>query len=159
MAKASDARRMPKKDYEARVPLLRAELVQMQVALQQAPFAVLLVIAGDEASGKGDVVNILNAWLDPRGVETFAFHEPTDEERKRPPMWRYWRCLPPRGRMAIYAGGWHTEALREEYHNPASPAEFDEAMRRLAHFENLLAAGGTLIVKVWLKVGKDAQRA
>ena len=86
----------------------------MQVALQHAPFPVLLVIAGEEASGKGEVVNILNGWLDPRGVETFAFHEPTDEERERPPMWRYWRCLPPRGRMAIYAGSWYSEALRED---------------------------------------------
>jgi hypothetical protein len=34
MPKASVRRRMPKKDYEARVPLLRAGLVQMQVALQ-----------------------------------------------------------------------------------------------------------------------------
>ena len=63
---------------------------------------MILVIAGVEASGKGDVVNILNGWLDPRGFETFAFHEPTDEERERPAMWRYWRTLPPNGRMAIY---------------------------------------------------------
>ena len=68
MAKATGVPRMPKRVYEARVPQLRADLVQMQVALQPAPFSVLLVIAGDEAAGKGDVVNILNGWLDPRGV-------------------------------------------------------------------------------------------
>src|SRR4051812_43866532 len=78
--------RLGKKEYESRLPELRAALVQMQVALQHAPFPVLLVIAGEEASGKGEVVNTLNAWLDPRGVETFAFHEPTDEERERPLM-------------------------------------------------------------------------
>src|SRR5437868_3363303 len=157
MAKASAGRRMPKKDYEARVPLLRAGLVQMQVALQRAPFPVLLVIAGDEASGKGDVVNILNGWLDPRGVETIAFHDATDEERERPPMWRYWRALPPRGRMAIYAGDWHAEALREDPHSPRELEHFDETLRHIAHFENLLAAGGALIVKVWLKLTKEAQ--
>lgn len=158
MPKASDERRLPKKDYEARVPLLRAGLVEMQVALQQAPFPVLLVIAGDEASGKGDVVNILNGWLDPRGVQTFAFHEPTDEERERPPMWRYWRSLPPGGRMAIYAGGWHTDALATDPRNPRELAEFDETLRRLAHFEGLLAADGALIVKIWLQLSKEAQR-
>ena len=76
-------------------PALREALIQLQIALQPAPFPVLLVIAGDDASGKGDVVNVLNGWLDPRGVETFAFHDPSDEERDRPPMWRYWRSLPP----------------------------------------------------------------
>jgi polyphosphate:AMP phosphotransferase len=159
MAKANDGRRMPKKDYEARVPLIRADLVQMQVALQSAPFPVLLVVAGDEASGKGDVVNILNGWLDPRGVETFAFHDLTDEERERPPMWRYWRCLPPRGRMAIYAGGWHAEALEMDPHRPSELAEFDATLQRLAHFEGRLAAAGALILKVWLRLSKEAQRA
>src|SRR5438477_1876230 len=156
MAKAK-ATRMPKKDYEARVPLLRAGLVQMQVELQRAPFSVLLVVAGDEASGKGDVVNILNGWLDPRGVETFAFHEPTDEERERPPMWRFWRCLPPRGRMAIYAGSWYSEAVREDPRSPTELEHFEQTLRRIAHFEGLLSADGALIVKVWLRLEKETQ--
>lgn len=158
MAKASDARRMPKRDYEARVPVLREALIQLQVALQSAPFSVLLVIAGDEASGRGDVVNILNGWLDPRGLETFAFPDPTDEERERPPMWRYWRSLPPRGRMGIYVGGWHGEALAIDPRSSREQAHFQETLRHLAHFEGLLAGDGTLIVKVWLRLSKDAQR-
>jgi polyphosphate:AMP phosphotransferase len=158
MAKTTDDRRLPKKEYEARVPDLRAALVQMQVELKASPFPLLLVIAGEEASGKGEVVNILNAWLDPRGVETFSFHEPTDEERERPPMWRYWRSLPPRGRMGIYAGSWYTEALREDPRSPRELADFDHGLRRIAHFEKLLAADGALIVKCWLQLSKDAQR-
>src|SRR5581483_1520923 len=152
-------RRMPKKEYEARLPAVRARLVQMQVALQSANFPVLLVVAGDEASGKGEVVNILNGWLDPRGVETFAFHQPTDEERERPPMWRYWRSLPPRGRMAVYAGGWHAEALREDPRSARERADFQATLRLLAHFEGLLAADGALIVKIWLQLSKRDQRA
>lgn len=159
MAKSTETRRLAKKDYEARVREIRANLIQMQVALKPAPFPVMLVICGEEASGKGDVVNILNAWLDPRGVETFAFHEPTDEERERPPMWRYWRCLPPRGRMAIYAGSWYSEALREDPRSPAELKHFEQTLHRIAHFEGLLSADGALIVKVWLHLAKDAQRA
>lgn len=131
----------------------------MQVALQHAPFAVLLVIAGEEASGKGEVINLLNGWLDPRGVETFGFREPTDEERERPAMWRFWRSLPIHGRMAIYAGGWHAEALRAQPQRPRELAQFDAALERLAHFERMLADGGALIVKVWLRLSRDAQRA
>jgi polyphosphate:AMP phosphotransferase len=159
MAKASDERRMPKRAYEARVPVLREALIQLQIALQQAPFSVLLVIAGDDASGKGDVVNILNGWLDPRGVETFAFHDVTDEERERPPMWRYWRSLPPRGRMAIYVGGWHADALAINPRTSGDFTRFREMLSHLAHFESLLAAGGTLIVKIWLRLSKRAQGA
>src|SRR5262245_57707767 len=117
MAKATDERRLAKREYEARVPALREGLIQLQITLQRAPFSVLLLVAGDNASGKGEIINTLGGWLDPRGVETFAFHDPTDEERERPLMWRYWRSLPPRGRMSIYAGGWHAEALAADPRN------------------------------------------
>ncbi len=159
MAKASAAPvKLPKRVYEARVPALREELVRMQVALQSAPFPVLLVIAGNEGAGKGEVVNLLNGWLDPRGVETFAFNEPTDEERERPLMWRFWRCLPPRGRMAIYAGGWHAEALAAEPRGRREFDEFERNLAHLAHFEEILAADGALIVKIWLQLSRREQR-
>jgi len=158
MSKSGDGRRLSKKAYEARLPDVRAALVRMQVELKAARFPVILVIAGVEASGKGDVINILNGWLDPRGFETFAFHEPTDEERDRPAMWRYWRTLPPNGRMAIYAGGWHTDALHEDPRSARELAQFDAMLRRFSWFEGQLAAGGALIVKIWLNLSKLAQR-
>ncbi len=159
MSKSGDDRRLPKKAYEARLPELRAALVRMQFDLRASRFPVILVIAGVEASGKGDVVNILNGWLDPRGFETFAFHEPTDEERERPAMWRYWRTLPEDGRMAIYVGGWHADALREDPRSARELAQFDAMLRRFTWFEGQLAASGALIIKVWLNLSKSAQRA
>ena len=159
MAKSGDDRRLSKKAYEARLPDVRAALVRMQVELKAARFPVILVIGGVEASGKGDVINILNGWLDPRGFETFAFHEPTDEERERPAMWRYWRTIPANGRMAIYAGGWHADALHEDPRSARELVQFDAMMRRYAWFERQLAAGGALIIKIWLNLTKSAQRS
>lgn len=159
MAKsAAKRKKVSKKEYDAQVPLLREQLVRLQVALKSAPFPVLLVIAGVEASGKGEVINTLNGWLDPRGVETFAFHPPTDEERDRPFMWRYWRCLPPRGRIGIYAGSWYTEALREAATPGAEPTAFRHALTRIEHFERLLVTDGALVVKCWLHLDKTDQR-
>ncbi|HRI82410.1 MAG TPA: polyphosphate:AMP phosphotransferase, partial [Opitutaceae bacterium] len=64
MAKRAAAKtRLTRKDYEARLPRLREQLVQLQVQLKQLPCPVLLVIAGVEGSGKGEVVNALNSWL------------------------------------------------------------------------------------------------
>lgn len=158
MAKSTGKRKkLSKKDYEARVPELRQQLIQLQVQLQQAPFPVLLMIAGVESTGKGEVINTINGWLDPRGVEVFAFHPPTDEERDRPFMWRYWRCLPPQGRLGIYAGSWYTEALREATDPDTDPDEFHHALQRIEHFERLLVADGVLVVKCWLHLSKDAQ--
>ncbi len=158
MAKrAAERTKVSRKDYEARIPRLREQLVQLQVALQETPCPILLVVAGVGASGKGDVVNTLCGWLDPRGVEVFAFRPPTDEERERPPMWRYWRNLPPRGRIGVYAGSWYSEAMREAAAAGAKAPSFRHTLDRIAHFERTLVADGALIVKCWLQLSKADQ--
>jgi polyphosphate:AMP phosphotransferase len=157
MARKIATPRITKKDYEARVPRLREQLVQLQVELKAAPFPVLLVVAGVEGAGRGDLINTLNGWLDPRGVETVAFHTPTDEERERPFMWRFWRSLSSRGRMGIYAGSWYTETLREEIHGAKNLTQLDHELHRIRRFEQLLADDGALILKVWLHLSKAAQ--
>jgi polyphosphate:AMP phosphotransferase len=158
MAAAAKLPPLPRKAYEAMVPRLREQLVGMQLELKAAPFPVLLVIAGVDGAGKGEVVSTLNAWLDPRGIETFAFSHPSDEECERPLFWRYWRCLPPRGRMGIYYSSWHTEALLAEVHDRPEASRFGHALERIAAFEQMLADDGTLILKVWLQISKEAQR-
>jgi len=159
MPKASgEKKRLSKKAYEAQLPKLREQLVQLQVRLKDAPFKVLLIIAGVEGAGRGETVNTLGGWLDPRGVETFAFHSATDEERERPLMWRFWRSLPSVGRIGIYAGSWYTETLREEARAAKTTADLEHELRRIRHFEKLLADNGTLVIKIWLHLSKEAQR-
>ncbi len=159
MAKAPYLRgRITKKEYEARLPELRHELVQLQVALKAAPFKIVLIAAGVDGAGRGDAINTLMGWLDPRGVETFSLRTPSDEERERPLMWRFWRSLPTGGRIGIYAGSWYTETLREEARGKKGLAELDHELRRIRHFEQLLSDNGTLLVKIWFHLTKQEQK-
>jgi len=155
MAKAKQ--RLSKRTYQARARVLRAQLVQLQLELKQAPFKVLLILAGPEGAGRGNLLNTLAEWLDPRGVETFSYHAPTDNERAHPHQWRLWRSLPGIGRIGLYAGSWYTETLREEARSARALHHLTEESERIRHFEKLLADGGTLIVKVWLHLSKSAQ--
>lgn len=149
--------RMTKKTYAARARILREKLVQMQVELKPAPFKVLLIVAGPEGVGRGDLLNALAEWLDPRGVETFSYHVPTDSELAHPPQWRFWQSLPGLGRIGLYAGSWYTETLREEARSRRALAHVAAEAERIRDFEKLLAEGDTLIVKVWLHLSKKAQ--
>ncbi len=74
-------------------------------------------------------------------------------------MWRYWRTLPPNGRMAIYSGGWHADALHEDPRSARELTHFDATLHRFSWFEGQLAASGALIVKIWLNLSKSAQRS
>ena len=155
MAKARQ--RLTKKAYQARARVLREQLVQLQLDLKKTPFKVLLILTGPEGAGRGSLLNTLAEWLDPRGVETFSYHAPTDNERAHPHQWRFWRSLPGIGRIGLYAGSWYTETLREEARSERALSQVAEDAGRIREFEKLLADGGTLIVKVWLQLSKDAQ--
>jgi len=157
MAQTRADRRLSKKDYESRAALLREQLVQLQVRLKDAPFKILLIVAGVEGAGCGDLLNTLGGWLDPRGVETFSFRAPSDEERERPFLWRFWRSLPANGRIGVYAGSWYTETLRDEINAGFPGSRLAPEFERIRHFEKLHADDGTLIIKIWLHLSKAAQ--
>ncbi len=150
-------RRVKKRAFAEEEPKLRTSLLTAQFALQNAGVPVVLVLAGVEGSGKGEVANRLAGWLDMRGVETHAFRIETDEERQRPRMWRYWRRLPPRGQIALCIRSWYGRPIFDHATGRIGDDGFDREMASIARFEELLAADGTLIVKVWLHLPKAAQ--
>src|SRR5260370_3691127 len=85
-----------KRHYDREAPKLRADLLDAQLRiLESAKCQVILVVAGFNGAGTGDVVNLLLEWMDPHHVQVHARRALTDEERARPPMRRLWRILPP----------------------------------------------------------------
>ena len=88
-----------KRDYVREGAKLRAQLLDAQMhVLERAEFPVILLSSGADGAGKGEIVNLLNEWMDPRHVQVHALGEATDEERARPPMWRSTPCASPRQR-------------------------------------------------------------
>src|SRR5258708_26224656 len=95
-----------KQTYARQVPKLREALLDAQYDLfARGRFPAVVLIAGVDGAGKGETGNLLNEWMDPRHIRVAAFGEPSDEERERPPMWRYWREPPPKGQNGIFF--WH----------------------------------------------------
>ncbi|MBI2946404.1 MAG: polyphosphate:AMP phosphotransferase [Verrucomicrobia bacterium] len=159
MADTAEANhRLSKKEYERLLPELRACLVQAQSSLRQANFSVVVLISGVDGAGKGEVVQRLNEWLDPRGVDTQAFWQPSDEERERPPYWRFWRTLPARGRLGIFVGSWYSQPLVDRVYGKTRNAHLDRALKRIADFERTLAEDETLVLKFALHLSKKDQR-
>lgn len=149
--------RLSKKVYQGRAEAIREQLVQLQVQLKSAPFKVLLIVAGPEGAGRGSLLQTLAEWLDPRGVETFSYHAPTETEKMYPPQWRLWQGLPGLGRIGLYAGSWYTETLRDEARGRKAREHVAQEAIWIRGFEKLLADGDTLILKIWLDLSKEAQ--
>ena len=147
------------KSYDAKLPALRGELLQAHFDLRSRKFPVIVIISGADGAGKGDLVHRLNEWLDPRGVETHAFWDSSDEEREKPPYWRFWRALPSRGRIGIFFGSWYTSAIIRRVLKKSKGRQFDTELDRIVEIERMLREDGAEFVKLWLHLPKAAQKA
>jgi polyphosphate:AMP phosphotransferase len=144
--------------YEREEAELRQALLSAQIELQKrASFEVILLVDGLDGAGRGETVNKLLEWMDPRLIETRAFDEPTDVERERPRMWRYWNVLPPKGKIGIFFGGWYSEPLDRRYAREIDEDAMDSLAREAVKFETMLVNEGALVLKFWLHVSKDRQ--
>ena len=151
-------RTLTREKYAAALPRLRSKLLSAHFALRGQKFPVIVIISGADGAGKGEVVHRLNEWLDPRGVETHAFWEVSDEERERPPYWRFWRALPGRGRVGIFFGSWYSTPIIRRAYGEIKNSQFDRALDRITGFEKMLVDDGALLVKLWLHLPKKAQK-
>lgn len=150
---------LSKSVYRAAVPGLRAALLDAQVNLfEQRKTPVVVLISGQDGAGKGETINVLYEWMDPRFMSTLAFSEPSDEERERPPMWRYWRSLPPKGRIGMFAGSWYSDPIRERIQGEISIKELDARAEQINRFEEMLVNEGALVLKFWFHLTKEGQK-
>jgi polyphosphate:AMP phosphotransferase len=151
-------RKISRDAYKARVPELRASLLDAQYGLRSAAIPVIVVFAGVDAAGKSETVNLLNEWMDPRWIVTRAFGDPSDEERERPAAWRFWRELPPRGRIGLFLSAWYSQPVLDRVYRRISRVEYEHQLGRLAEFERMLADDGALLLKFWMHLDRKLQR-
>ena len=122
--------KVDKATYKKEVVKLREALLNAQFQLVEKPdFPVVIIIGGVDGAGKGEMVNLLNEWMDPRHIDSIGFSTPSDEEMERPPFWRFWRTLPPKGRIGILFGSWYTQPVVARVLGEATAAELDEAIQ------------------------------
>jgi polyphosphate:AMP phosphotransferase len=155
---AEVGRKLEKEAYKAQVPVLRAELLDVQQELLNAPFPVIVLFAGVDAAGKSETASVLNEWMDPHWIVTRGYTDPSPEELERPRLWRYWRDLPPHGRIALFLSAWYSSPIRHRVARRISNAEFDVLLDEIAAFERALADDGAVILKFWMHLGKAAQK-
>jgi polyphosphate:AMP phosphotransferase len=145
--------------YRRQEPKLREALLNAQYDVEQdRRFAVVLLIAGVQGAGRGETVNQLNEWMDPRHIATHAFAEPTEDERERPEQWRYWRALPPKGSIGVFFGAWHTDPIMRRVEGETTDDQFAHEVAQISRFEKMLADEGVLLLKYWFHISQKQQK-
>ena len=151
--------KIDKATYDEEVPKLREALLDVQFDLaENKKFPVIILVGGVDGAGRGETVNLLNEWMDARFIQTHGMGEPSDEEMERPMMWRFWRALPPKGKIGVFLGSWYTWPILNRVMGLTKLADLDQSLERANALEKMLTDEGALIIKFWLHLSKDMQQ-
>lgn len=118
---------------------------------------LVCVFEGSDAAGKSSTIMRLRQALDPRHFRVHPISAPTDEERARPYLWRFWRSIPQHGDVAVFDRSWYGRVLVERVENLAAPEDWGRAYGEINDFEQDLSEAGYVIVKFWLAITQDEQ--
>ena len=130
----------------------------MQQPIKGAGLPVIVLIEGWGASGKGSMIRSLIRELDPRGFLVRSVTMPTQEERRWPFLKRHFEAIPEQGKILLLDSGWMDETVRERLRGDLSDGEYQRRLESVNLFERQLAAGGYLLVKLFLHIEQDTQR-
>jgi polyphosphate:AMP phosphotransferase len=143
--------------YSKDLQNLQERLTEATTAKSFRGKGLVLVFEGNDAAGKGGAIRRVREALDPRRFRVHGVSAPTDEERARPYLWRFWRNIPRRGDVAIFDRSWYGRVLVERVEGFAAPQDWMRAYQEINDFERQLGETGYLVVKFWLAISRDEQ--
>lgn len=150
-------RQLGPRAYERRLAAAQARLNALAWKARRQGSSTVVVFEGWDAAGKGSAIRRVTAALDARLCRVIPVAAPTDEERARHYLWRFWRQLPRAGYLTIFDRSWYGRVLVERVEGLASAAEWSRAYDEIGHFERQLAAHGIVVQKLWLQISPDEQ--
>ena len=146
-----------KKEYDKKLLKAQGQVGTLARRLAKAGRSLVLVFEGQDAAGKGGNIRRITSVLDARYYDVNAVAAPTDEERARPYLWRFWRNVPRLGRVGIFDRSWYGRVLVERIEGFCSTADWQRAFAEINAFEDQLVESGSVLRKFWLQISAEEQ--
>lgn len=140
----------------------------------QDKYSILLVFQAMDAAGKDGTIKSVMSGINPQGCQVVSYKAPTPLELSHDYLWRCYKDLPQRGSIGIFNRSYYEEVLVTRVHPkyilgqnlPLIKTEKDinasfwaERYESIRNFEKHLAENGTVILKFFLNVSKEEQKA
>ena len=150
-------RTIPVERYKEILPKLQTRLGQLQCELYKRKLPVVMVLEGWDAAGKGGNILRLTAPLNPRGYRVVPIAAPSDEEKARHHLWRFYKGFPRDGHITIFDRSWYGRVLVERVEGLTSSKEWGWAFDEINEMERMLTDHGTVLIKLWLHIDREEQ--
>ncbi|SOE83020.1 polyphosphate:nucleotide phosphotransferase, PPK2 family [Caballeronia arationis] len=143
-----------------RLSEISAALDELQEKLHaQRRQRVLLVLQGMDTSGKDGTIRAVFHEVDPLGLRIVPFRAPSEREAAHDFLWRIHAQAPMAGELCVFNRSHYEDVLVPRVLKLIDGDECERRYRHIREFEALLADTGTTIVKCFLHISKDEQRA
>jgi PPK2 family polyphosphate:nucleotide phosphotransferase len=131
---------------------------------------VLVVLQALDTAGKDGTIRHVMSGVNPQGVTVHSFKVPSTEELDHDFLWRYAQRLPERGEIGIFNRSHYEEVLvvrvhpenldRQKLPKAAKTEDiWQRRYREINDWERYLTDNGLRIVKLFLNISKEEQRA
>ncbi len=142
---------------------------QQRLLYAENRHALLLIFQAMDAAGKDSTINALLTGVNPAGCQVFNFKQPSSEELDHDFLWRTARSLPERGRIGVFNRSYYEEVLVVRVHPEILEKQnlphldpnglWQQRMESIVEHERHLARNGTVILKFFLNISRDEQKA
>ena len=149
-----------KKEGRSQAAALNRRLEELQETLYaEAKHKVLVVLQAMDTGGKDGTIRHVFDGTNPQGVGVASFKKPTSQELAHDYLWRVHRHTPGAGEITIFNRSHYEDVLVVRVHDYVSPEVWGRRYDHINDFERLLADEGTTILKFFLNISKEEQKA
>lgn len=134
----------------------RLEANQMKIKEKHLP--VLVLIEGWGAAGKGSIVGKIIKNIDPRFFKAATVASPSQEEKRRPFLYRYFSKIPEAGKFVFLDAGWMEETVNDKMAGEIKKKEYAARLESIKNFERQLTDNGYLLVKFFFVISQKEQK-
>ncbi|WP_242145771.1 MULTISPECIES: polyphosphate kinase 2 family protein [unclassified Bacillus cereus group] len=146
-----------KSKYNKKLEKYQRHLLALQQILKEEKVAVIMVMEGWDAAGKGGAIKRVTEHLDPRGFQVKPIAAPAPHEKRYHYLQRFWRKIPQYGQIAIFDRSWYGRVLVERVEGFATQEEWARAYDEINDFEKLLTDDHYIVGKFFYHISKDEQ--
>ena len=157
-AKKASRRADAKSDQKSALHAAQIQLFQLQRHLIDTEQKVLVILEGRDAAGKDGTIKRMTKHLMPRETRIVALAKPSDRDRKSWYFQRHVAQLPASGEIVLFNRSWYNRAGVELVMGFCTPDEYEEFLKTVPLFEELLAHCGIKLIKYYLDISKDEQK-
>ena len=111
-------------ELKDRLQTAREKLARQQMLLKEKKLPVLVLMEGWGTAGKGNCIGRVIQNIDPRFFNVESLEKKTEEEKRKPFLYRYFKRLPEAGKFAFFDSGWMDEIVNDCLHGKMGEKEY-----------------------------------